>query len=39
MNSVLDCRKIEEAFGIPLPPWRVGLASVVREVLDRTPRK
>jgi dTDP-4-dehydrorhamnose reductase len=39
MNSVLDCRKIEEAFGIPPPPWRVGLAGVVREVLDRTPRK
>ncbi len=39
MNSVLDCRKIEEAFGIPPPPWRVELVSVVREVLDRTPQK
>jgi len=39
MNSVLDCRKIEEAFGVPPPPWRVALASVIREVLDPTPRK
>jgi dTDP-4-dehydrorhamnose reductase len=39
MNSVLDCRKIEEAFGIRPPPWRVGLANAVREVLDRTPQK
>jgi len=35
MNSVLDCRKIEEAFGIRTLPWRVGLASVIREILDR----
>jgi dTDP-4-dehydrorhamnose reductase len=35
MNSVLDCRKIEETFGISPPPWRVGLASVIREVLGR----
>ena len=34
MNSVLDCRKIEDVFGIAPPPWRVGLASVIREVLD-----
>jgi dTDP-4-dehydrorhamnose reductase len=39
MNSVLDCRKIAEAFGIQPPPWRVGLASVIREVLDAAPRK
>jgi dTDP-4-dehydrorhamnose reductase len=38
MNSVLDCRKIEEAFGIRAPPWRVGLTSVIREVLDPRPR-
>jgi dTDP-4-dehydrorhamnose reductase len=39
MNSVLDCRKIAEAFGIRPPPWRVGLASVIREVLDAAPQK
>jgi dTDP-4-dehydrorhamnose reductase len=37
MNSVLDCRKIEEVFGIPSPPWRTALATVIRELLDRTP--
>ena len=37
MNSVLDCRKIEEVFGISSPPWRTALASVIRELLDRTP--
>jgi dTDP-4-dehydrorhamnose reductase len=39
MNSVLDCRKIAEAFGIRPPPWRAGLASVIREVLDGAPQK
>jgi dTDP-4-dehydrorhamnose reductase len=39
MNSVLDCRKIAEAFGVRPPPWRVGLASVIREVLDAAPQK
>jgi len=39
MNSVLDCRKIEEAFGIRPPPWRVGLASMIREVLNPTPQR
>ena len=37
MNSVLDCRKIEEVFGISSPPWRTALAGVIRELLDRTP--
>jgi dTDP-4-dehydrorhamnose reductase len=36
MNSVLDCRKIEGVFGIHPSPWRVGLASVIREVLGDT---
>jgi dTDP-4-dehydrorhamnose reductase len=43
MNSVLDCRKIDEAFGILAPPWRVGLAGVIREILvgstRNSPRK
>jgi dTDP-4-dehydrorhamnose reductase len=37
MNSVLDSRKINDAFGISPPPWRTTLASVIRELLDRTP--
>jgi dTDP-4-dehydrorhamnose reductase len=37
MNSVLDCRKINDAFGISSPPWRTALASVIRELLNRTP--
>lgn len=36
MNSVLDCRKIKETFGISPPPWRASLAPVIRELLDRT---
>jgi len=39
MNSVLDCHKIEETFGIRPPPWRVGLASMIREVLNPTPQR
>jgi dTDP-4-dehydrorhamnose reductase len=35
MNSVLDCRKIAEAFGISPPPWRTSLKGVVRELLDQ----
>src|SRR5271169_2231366 len=37
MNSVLDCRKINEAFRISSPRWRTALATVIRELLDRTP--
>ena len=36
VNSVLDCRKIETVFGIHHSPWRVGLTSVIREVLGDT---
>jgi dTDP-4-dehydrorhamnose reductase len=39
MNSVLDCHKIHAVFGIPQPSWQVGLASVIREVLDRPTQK
>lgn len=39
MNSVLDCRKIGEAFGISPPPWRTSLQAVVRELLDPNRRK
>lgn len=34
MNSVLDCRKITEAFGISPQPWRTSLTAVVRELVD-----
>jgi dTDP-4-dehydrorhamnose reductase len=36
MNSVLDCRKIHDVFGISPPSWRKGLAGVIREMNDRT---
>ncbi|MBO0738602.1 MAG: dTDP-4-dehydrorhamnose reductase [Alphaproteobacteria bacterium] len=35
MNSVLDCRKIAEAYGVSAPPWRTSLAAVVRELIDQ----
>jgi dTDP-4-dehydrorhamnose reductase len=35
VNSVLDCRKIAETFGISPPPWRTSLQAVVRELLDQ----
>ena len=37
MNSVLDCRKIGDAFGIAPPPWRKALAAVISELLDSPP--
>jgi dTDP-4-dehydrorhamnose reductase len=36
MNSILDCRKIRDVFGISAPSWRKGLASVIQEMTDRT---
>jgi dTDP-4-dehydrorhamnose reductase len=39
MNSVLDCRKIKQVFGISPPPWQTSLEAVVRELLDATPRE
>jgi dTDP-4-dehydrorhamnose reductase len=33
MNSVLDCRKIREVFGISAPPWRTSLQKVLGELL------
>jgi dTDP-4-dehydrorhamnose reductase len=35
MNSVLDCHKIAETFGISPPPWRTSLAAVLRELADQ----
>jgi dTDP-4-dehydrorhamnose reductase len=35
MNSVLDCRRIKEAFGILSPRWPASLAAVIGELLDR----
>ncbi|RMF14399.1 MAG: dTDP-4-dehydrorhamnose reductase [Candidatus Dadabacteria bacterium] len=31
-NSVLDCRKIEETFGVRIQPWREALKDVIREL-------
>lgn len=36
MNSVLDCRKIGEAFGITPPPWRESLPEVLDEMLAQS---
>ncbi|HEX6441017.1 MAG TPA: dTDP-4-dehydrorhamnose reductase [Stellaceae bacterium] len=33
-NSVLDCAKIGEAYGIAPRPWRHALAEVIRELFD-----
>lgn len=32
MNSVLDCRKVHDAFGISAPSWRKRLTDVIREI-------
>lgn len=37
-NSVLDCRRIEEAFGIPQPDWRVSLDHVIAELRSTVPQ-
>jgi dTDP-4-dehydrorhamnose reductase len=34
MNSVLDCGKIRETFGISSSPWRRRLATVIQELVD-----
>jgi len=34
MNSVLDCSKISDNFGIEQPDWRVGLEKVLQELKD-----
>jgi dTDP-4-dehydrorhamnose reductase len=33
MNSELDCTKLEQAFGLRLPPWRDGVAACVGRLL------
>lgn len=33
-NSVLDCQRLERAFGIAPAPWRTALERVVREIHD-----
>ena len=34
LNSVLDCAKIGEAFGITPRPWREALAEIIRELFE-----
>jgi dTDP-4-dehydrorhamnose reductase len=34
LNSVLDCTKIGEAFGITPRPWREALAEIIRELFE-----
>ncbi len=33
MNSELDCTKLEQAFGLRLPPWQDGVAACVGRLL------
>lgn len=35
-NSVLDCRAIEQAYGIAQPDWQVALDSVIHELMRET---
>lgn len=35
LNSRLDCRKLEAAFDIMLPPWQQALAHTLTEILER----
>ena len=37
-NSVLDCGRIGEVFGIAQRPWRAALADVIREIYAPAPR-
>jgi dTDP-4-dehydrorhamnose reductase len=32
LNSRLDCRATEAAFGIPRPDWRAGLAGIITDL-------
>jgi dTDP-4-dehydrorhamnose reductase len=38
-NSVLDCRRIGDAFGIVPRSWRDALADVIREIYSSAPRR
>jgi dTDP-4-dehydrorhamnose reductase len=33
-NALLDCSKLDAAFGLRLPPWREGVAACVKRLLD-----
>jgi dTDP-4-dehydrorhamnose reductase len=36
MNSVLDCSKIKNVYGISPPPWQAALSHVVEQLVNRT---
>jgi dTDP-4-dehydrorhamnose reductase len=36
MNSVLDCRKIKDVYGISPPAWQAALAPVIEQLINRT---
>lgn len=36
LNSRLDTRKLQEAFGLRLPDWQVGVARLLTEILDKS---
>ena len=35
LNSRLDCRKLERAFRLAMPPWQHGVERMIAELLDR----
>ncbi len=35
LNSRLDCRKLQRAFGLQLPPWQAGVERMLREIHAR----
>jgi dTDP-4-dehydrorhamnose reductase len=39
LNSVLDRRKIADAFGVVSPPWQTSLAAVLEELLSENSRE
>ena len=34
LNSRLDCSRLQDTFGLAMPPWQVGVARVLREILN-----
>ena len=34
LNSRLDTRRLQAAFGLQMPPWQQGVTRVLREILE-----
>jgi dTDP-4-dehydrorhamnose reductase len=37
LNSRLDTRKLQTAFGLHLPLWQIGVARMLSEILEKRP--